>query len=178
MRFRAGRYRGRRRGRYRSVRTPDYQLPVQLPGFEDSVLPILDAGRMEFVDDGYELGTGLTLHRCRVTRPAKWGFGSRARCRRSLRRRHPQPVAGARPYLVDRRVLRSRGSSAGSPGAVRECRRRRLAACAPPRHAVHARDANGGRFHAVLSRSQPLNGTARETVLSAEKKIVVRTSVA
>jgi glyoxylase-like metal-dependent hydrolase (beta-lactamase superfamily II) len=34
---------------------------VQLPGFEDSVLPILDAGQMELVDDGYELGRNITL---------------------------------------------------------------------------------------------------------------------
>ena len=34
---------------------------VQLPGFEDSVLPILNAGQMELVDDGYELGRDLTL---------------------------------------------------------------------------------------------------------------------
>jgi glyoxylase-like metal-dependent hydrolase (beta-lactamase superfamily II) len=34
---------------------------VQLPAFEDSVLPIFEAGRLELVDDGYELGKGLTL---------------------------------------------------------------------------------------------------------------------
>ena len=35
--------------------------PVQLPGFEDSVLPIFEAGLLDPVDDGYELGRGLTL---------------------------------------------------------------------------------------------------------------------
>ena len=34
---------------------------VQLPAFRDSVLPILEAGQLELVDDGYELGRGLTL---------------------------------------------------------------------------------------------------------------------
>jgi glyoxylase-like metal-dependent hydrolase (beta-lactamase superfamily II) len=34
---------------------------LQLGGFEDSVLPILEAGRVELVDDGYELGPGLSL---------------------------------------------------------------------------------------------------------------------
>jgi glyoxylase-like metal-dependent hydrolase (beta-lactamase superfamily II) len=30
--------------------------------FADSVLPVMEAGRMDLVDDGYDLGTGLTLH--------------------------------------------------------------------------------------------------------------------
>ena len=34
---------------------------VQLPGFEDSVLPIFEAGLLDLVDDGYELAEGLTL---------------------------------------------------------------------------------------------------------------------
>ena len=34
---------------------------VQLPGLEDSVLPIFEAGLLELVDDGYELAEGLTL---------------------------------------------------------------------------------------------------------------------
>ena len=34
---------------------------VQLPGFRDSVLPILEAGQLELVEDGYELGRGLAL---------------------------------------------------------------------------------------------------------------------
>jgi glyoxylase-like metal-dependent hydrolase (beta-lactamase superfamily II) len=34
---------------------------VQLPGFEDSVLPIAEAGLLDLVDDGYELAEGLTL---------------------------------------------------------------------------------------------------------------------
>ena len=35
--------------------------PVQSPSFEDSVLPIFEAGRLDLVDDGYDLGKGLTL---------------------------------------------------------------------------------------------------------------------
>ena len=34
---------------------------LQLGGFEDSVLPILEAKRAELVDDGYELGPRLSL---------------------------------------------------------------------------------------------------------------------
>src|SRR5215470_5547529 len=34
---------------------------LELGGFEDCVLPILEAGRAELVDDGYELGPGLSL---------------------------------------------------------------------------------------------------------------------
>jgi glyoxylase-like metal-dependent hydrolase (beta-lactamase superfamily II) len=34
---------------------------LHLGAFEDSVLPILEAGRAELVDDGYELGPGLSL---------------------------------------------------------------------------------------------------------------------
>jgi len=34
---------------------------LQVSGFEDSVLPILEAERAELVDDGYELGPGLSL---------------------------------------------------------------------------------------------------------------------
>jgi glyoxylase-like metal-dependent hydrolase (beta-lactamase superfamily II) len=34
---------------------------VQLPSFEDSVLPIFEAGLLDLVDDGYELAEGLTL---------------------------------------------------------------------------------------------------------------------
>jgi glyoxylase-like metal-dependent hydrolase (beta-lactamase superfamily II) len=34
---------------------------LQLPGIEDSILPIVEAGRIDLVDDGYELATGLTL---------------------------------------------------------------------------------------------------------------------
>ena len=41
-------------------RRPDGDA-LQLGGFEDSVLPILEAGRAELVDDGYELGPGLSL---------------------------------------------------------------------------------------------------------------------
>ena len=41
-------------------RRPDGDA-LQLGGFEDSVLPILEAGRVELVDDGYELGPGLSL---------------------------------------------------------------------------------------------------------------------
>jgi len=41
-------------------RRPDSDA-LQLGGFEDSVLPILETGRAELVDDGYELGPGLSL---------------------------------------------------------------------------------------------------------------------
>jgi glyoxylase-like metal-dependent hydrolase (beta-lactamase superfamily II) len=34
---------------------------VQLPGFDDSVLPIVEAGLLDLVDDGYELAKRLTL---------------------------------------------------------------------------------------------------------------------
>ena len=34
---------------------------VQLPGLEDSVLPLFEAGLLNLVDDGYELAEGLTL---------------------------------------------------------------------------------------------------------------------
>jgi glyoxylase-like metal-dependent hydrolase (beta-lactamase superfamily II) len=41
-------------------RRPDGDA-LQLGAFADSVLPILEAGRAELVDDGYELGPGLSL---------------------------------------------------------------------------------------------------------------------
>jgi glyoxylase-like metal-dependent hydrolase (beta-lactamase superfamily II) len=42
-------------------RNPDELTPLHLGAFEDSVLPILESGRAELVDDGYELGRGMTL---------------------------------------------------------------------------------------------------------------------
>ncbi len=47
------------------IPNPEHRRPdgdaLQLGGFDDSVLPILEAGRAELVDDGYELGPGLSL---------------------------------------------------------------------------------------------------------------------
>ncbi|TPQ32478.1 MBL fold metallo-hydrolase [Bradyrhizobium guangdongense] len=36
-------------------------LPLHARGLEDSVIPIVEAGRADLVDDGYELGPGLRL---------------------------------------------------------------------------------------------------------------------
>jgi glyoxylase-like metal-dependent hydrolase (beta-lactamase superfamily II) len=42
-------------------RRPDGDDALHLGAFEDSVLPILAAGQADLVDDGYELGPGLSL---------------------------------------------------------------------------------------------------------------------
>ena len=52
---------GRREFDYWQQQDREPGVAVHLPGFRDSVLPILEAGQLELVDDGYELGRGLTL---------------------------------------------------------------------------------------------------------------------
>jgi glyoxylase-like metal-dependent hydrolase (beta-lactamase superfamily II) len=42
-------------------RNPDKLAMPHLTAFEDSVLPILESGQAELVDDGYDLGHGITL---------------------------------------------------------------------------------------------------------------------
>jgi glyoxylase-like metal-dependent hydrolase (beta-lactamase superfamily II) len=59
-------------------RRPDGDA-LQLGGFEDIVLPILEAGRAELVDDGYELGPGLELVPLPGHTPGQMGCGRTGR---------------------------------------------------------------------------------------------------
>ncbi len=50
------------------------QSPNRLYAFEDSVLPVVNAGQVDLVDDGYEPAAGLTLAPCPGHTPGQMGL--------------------------------------------------------------------------------------------------------
>jgi glyoxylase-like metal-dependent hydrolase (beta-lactamase superfamily II) len=162
-------------------RDSDKLAPLHLCAVEDSVLPILESGQAELVDDGYELGRGMTLMPLPGHTPGQMGLQVDGPGEHTvLRRRDPQPPAGARHQPLD---LVMCGSRTGSPGTSCRARGRSRArptdrAGALSRLAADDRPGHGDWFHALLPRLTLLQRSSvdyarRPGMVSGEKLVAV-----
>ena len=119
---------------------------MHVRGLEDSVLPVVDAGLVDLVDDGHELARGLVSRPCPGTPSVRWACASTARAaapssaatrctarRRSANRPSRPRPASIRPRRRDPADLARRSRGDRPAGGTRALPRRAQGACARDR---------------------------------------------
>ncbi len=98
--------------------------------YQDSVLPVIEAGLVKTVNIGDEIVDGAKIIDLAGHSPGQIGLDLAADATITadiLRRRHSQPSPGFSPRVVKRLLLRPRASSANAPDAPGTRRGRRIA---------------------------------------------------